>query len=272
MWGIHPTGWWDWLAALDWSKSDNVLSSIVGVTVLAGIAWAAIRYIFNPLAACLGRRRAQSKLLDQLACGCSVAYVESLLGASMFTGRLANDRETRTYRLPGAWVIIEIRKGAVFSYSITITNAKMHYNTRQLTFGCLDVDLGRDKFKPPEQYCEGEHYWVAVRLRHGYERYYNFREAGEMQHYWLSHNAAGVGEFGFLAGYPDIARGLYRSVHDQSQADPIDSTAVTVNTLSVTTPEVLSSDLPHAYVAIDEAQIRLAPSNKHRQSRLPKAM
>jgi hypothetical protein len=84
-----------------------VLSSIVGVTVLTGIGWAAIKFGWNPLSERLGRRRAQAKLLDKLACGSSVPYVESLLGAPQFI-TYANEREHRTYHLPGAWVMIEI--------------------------------------------------------------------------------------------------------------------------------------------------------------------
>jgi hypothetical protein len=84
MWGIHPSDWLHWFGALDWSHLDNVVSSIVGVLGLTGIAWATVRFVLNPLASRLGRRRAQAKLLDQLACGSSIAYVESLFGAAQF--------------------------------------------------------------------------------------------------------------------------------------------------------------------------------------------
>jgi hypothetical protein len=137
----HPSKWLDWLKSLDWSHLDNVLSSIVGVTVLAGIAWAAIKFVWNPLFDplfdWLTRRRRQAKLLDQLACGSSVAYVESLFGAAQFIA-YANDREQRTYHLRGAWAMIEIDKARVIAFSITITKRRMYYNTKRLTRGYQD--------------------------------------------------------------------------------------------------------------------------------------
>lgn len=115
MWGIHPSEWLQWFSALDWSHLDNVLSSIVGVTVLTGIAWAAIKFGWNPLSERLGRRHTQAKLLDKLACGSSVEYVESLFGAAQFI-TYANEREQRTYHLRGAWVMIEIEDARVIAF------------------------------------------------------------------------------------------------------------------------------------------------------------
>ncbi|WP_157625817.1 ETEC_3214 domain-containing protein [Mycobacterium sp. 155] len=245
----------EWLKALDWSHWDSVVSATVGVTVLAGIAWAAIKFVLNPLAVWLGRRRAQAKLLDQLACGSSVEYVESLFGVAQFVGQRGGN-ETRTYRLAGAWVIIEIRDRAVFSYSITVTNPRMHYNTKRLTFNMLKIRLGKDKFPKRGIGYGGEHLWVAIRLRHGYVQHYNLREAGAMQFYWLSHNQAGAGQFYEDFSYADRGSGVF--AHDHSgEGEPIDASGITVNTLTVASPELIHTETG-AFLAIDESEVKLA--------------
>ena len=139
MWGIHPSEWLHWLGALDWSQLNNVVSSIVGVLGLTGIAWATIKFGLNPLAAWLGRRRAQSKLLDQLACGSSVAYVESLFGAAQFI-TYENEREQRTYHLRSAWVMIEIADARVIAFSITAD--LLRHIVQVDTNGILTYDMG----------------------------------------------------------------------------------------------------------------------------------
>ena len=47
--GIHLSEWLDWFSALDWSHLDNVLSSIVGVTVLTGMRGEALSSGWIPL-------------------------------------------------------------------------------------------------------------------------------------------------------------------------------------------------------------------------------
>jgi hypothetical protein len=187
----NPIEWLDWLKALDWSHLDNVLSSIVGATVMAGIVWAAIRFVWNPLFERLGRRRAQAKLLDQLACLSSVDYIESLLGAAQFI-TYADEREQRTYHLPGAWVMVELKDARVVAFSITITKRRMYYNTKRLTFGFLKVKLGKDKFGDHGIGYGGERLWIGA-YRRGYLRTYDFRRSDAYQRFWLSHNMSGVG-------------------------------------------------------------------------------
>ena len=244
--------------SVDWSQ----IGTIVGVGASAGavgsIALGIGNYAVGKWNDTLGRRKAQAKLFDRLACGSSLDYVDSLLGVPMFSGK-RGEHDTRTYRLPGAWVIVEIRSAAVHSYSITVTDPKMRYNTRRLTFGCLDVDLGKDMFPTRGLGYEGEHLWVAIRLRHGYVRHYNFREAGAMQFYWLSHNQAGAGKFCDPSGYPDIASGVFKHDINATDPEPVDSSVITANTLTVASPETIHDEVRSGdFLAVDESHVRLA--------------
>ncbi len=278
MWEIHPSEWLQWFSALDWSHLDNVLSSIVGVTVLAGIAWAAIKFLWNPLFDplfdWLTRRGRQAKLLDQLACGSSVVFVESLFGAPQFVS-YADDREQRTYHLRGAWVMIEIDKARVIAFSVTITNRRMHYNTKRLTRGHIKVKLGKDTFGEPEPYCDGEQSWIGAN-RYGFARtYYLGRQAAYMR-FIVSHNMSGVGSFGpkgsihganYNTGkFADPVGFVNVPVWEASQNEPVQRETrigITANTLTVIHPEAPDAEFLRRQVhGPDESHLRLATAIK----------
>lgn len=262
MWGIHPSDWPRRFGALDWSHLDNVLSSIVAVTVLTGIGWAAIRFGLNPLAARLARRRAQSKLLDQLACGSSIAYVDSLFGAAQFI-TYSNQREQRTYRLPGAWVMIEIADARVIAFSITITNRRMHYNTKRLTHSFVDINLGKDAFNEHEKYCDGEQYWMAA-YRWGYARTYYVGRPGAYLRFVLSHNMSGAGNLSSSKSLPsgEIYSGAFTQTGDPF-ALAIRTNGITANTLTVIHPEAPSRELLDRNIhGPDESHLRMATAIK----------
>lgn len=86
----------------------SIGASAAAVVVAAWGAWKLARRWWN---ATIGRRQAQAEILDQLACGLSLAYVESLLGVPRLIHRPSSDRhlEERIYPLPGAWVSIHQR-------------------------------------------------------------------------------------------------------------------------------------------------------------------
>lgn len=273
MWGIHPSEWLRWVGALDWSHLDNVLSSIVGVTVLTGIGWAAIKFGWNPLAAWLGRRRAQSKLLDQLACGSSVAYVESLFGAAQFI-TYSDDREQRTYHLPGAWVMIVIAEARVVAFSITITNRRMYYNTKRLTRGFIDMNLGRDTFNGHEEHCDGEQYWMAA-YRWGYARTYYIGRFGAYLQFIVSHNMSGTGNLSSSESLPsgEIDSGAFSETY-QPFSLTVPATDITANTLTVIHPEAPSHEFMSRIIhGPDESHMMMAtaikpPDNRTLRTRL----
>jgi hypothetical protein len=258
--------WLQWFSAVDWSHLDNVLSSIVGVTVLTGIGWAGVKFGWNPLSERLGRRRAQAKLLDQLACGSSVAYVESLFGAAQFLS-IEDDREQRTYQLPGGWVMVELHGNAVIAFSITITKRRMRYSTKRLTFRFLKTDLGKSKYAEHGIGYDGERYWIGAR-RVGYQRTYAFGNPGGYQRYWLSYNMSGVGAFSLPQGEPAfVERGSFvADVNSPARSDltqGIDASEITINTLTVLSPEGPESEfLARHTLGPDESRVRLAQSIK----------
>ncbi len=266
----HPSNWLDWLKSLDWSHLDNILSSIVGVTVIAGIVWAAIKFLWNPLFERLGRRRAQAKLLDKLACGSSVAYIETVVGAPQFIST-EDGREQRTYRLRGAWVMIEVdaSNNSVYAFSITVTSRWMFYRTKRLTFGYLKVKLGRTKFGDHGIGFTGERYWIGAR-RVGYMRSYAYGNPGGYQSYWLSYNMSGAGVFS--TPKDQAAMFVENGIHcadiesparDNLKSD-IDATGITINTLTVLGPEGSVDQIAARHVlGPDESRVRLALTIKH---------
>lgn len=267
MWGIH---WYEWLHKLNswsqWAHLDNVLSSIVAVTVLSGIGWATIRLVLNPLSERLGRRRAQTKVLDQLVCGSSVAFIESRLGVAQFVSR-EDGREQRIYRLSGGWVLIEIEDGAVLAFSITISNPRLHYRTKRLTFGFLNVKLGKSKFGDRGSDVSGERCWIGARTV-GYQRHYYLGNPGGYQDYWLSHNMSGAGVFAL----PDAEGGMSRASgtlcvdgSDSLQAsDPINASGITVNTLTVLGLAGSRDEFFARHtLGPEETKLRLAQNIKH---------
>lgn len=261
---------WNWFAGLDWSRLDNIFSAIAGVTVLVGIAWAAVRFVFDPLSAWLNRRGAQAKLLDQLSCLSSVQFVESLFGPAKFI-TFENEREQRTYRLHGAWVMVELKDARVVAFSITVTNRRMYYKTKRLTMGFLKIKLGKDSFGDHESGYDGERLWIGA-YRYGYLRTYDFRRSGGYQRFWLSHNMSGAGSFAVVdpSGDKDdvlhtYETGQLRGAHSQhrSMEPGLDASGTRINTLTVMHQDagVPESDfLARDIHGIDEARALLASS------------
>ena len=154
----------------------------------------------------VGRRRAQSAILDQIVCTSSLEFVESLLGAPQFI-RHDDEYEQRIYRLPGSWVTVEPVDGAVRAFTITITDPNMYYETKGMTFGVVDVRLGMDTFDKATRSADEE---LAIGARHAtYKRHYPSNNPSGFQEFWLAHNQVGAGHIGgqryasgiYAAGY-----------------------------------------------------------------------
>jgi hypothetical protein len=205
----------------------GVGSSAAAVTAALWGVWKLSRRVWDHT---IGRRRAQAAILDQLACTVSQAYIESLLGVPRFIANPGADLEERIYRLPGAWVAIQFKGTAVHLFSITITDADMWYRTGGMTLGVIDLKLGQDTFALAREGFDGEQLWIGNRQA-GYYRHYHFGGAGGgHQHFWLSFNAVGAGNFDRVAG--PFSSGIYG---DQGDTVP-DSTKITANTLTILSP------------------------------------
>jgi hypothetical protein len=169
----------------------------------------------------LGSRRGLAKLLNQVAAGVTARYLEERFGAPAFV----RGSETRAqsvgmtvgavrmteqvYRTRHAWLqVLTDEHDAVIRFSITVTDPRFHFRTRDLTNYTLDVKLGRTHFSSVPADPDGRSLWAAVR-RHGYSESFWFGNPGNSQRYVLSKNDAGVGSFGFSA-LPDGISHSYR--------------------------------------------------------------
>ncbi|MFT4042893.1 MAG: hypothetical protein QM673_07015 [Gordonia sp. (in: high G+C Gram-positive bacteria)] len=183
----------------------------------------------------VGGRRLQSACLNQLACGTSSRFVDQLLGTPKFLGH-RDTREERLYRLAGAWVATELIDDAVMAFTITVTDPKMHFSTSKITFGNINIDLGRDKFNvlPAQtiQMRSGQRAWVGAR-RYGYLQHYYFGNPGSYQDYWLSFNQCGAGNWNSTIGSVNFSDGNYG---DNGECDN-SVLALTINSLTVLGPQ-----------------------------------
>jgi hypothetical protein len=181
--------------------------------------------------------RAQSAILDQIVCTSSLAFVESILGVPQFI-RHDDGYEDRIYRLSGAWVTVEPVDGAVRAFTITITDPDMYYKTKGMTFGVVDLRLGKDTFDKAQRSPDEK---LAIGARHAtYVRHYQSNNPRGFQEYWLAHNVVGAGN---ISGEP-YASGVYAADYsaeftreDGTYGTPPDPAGITANTLTVLSPE-----------------------------------
>lgn len=176
----------------------------------------------------IGRRRAQAKVLDEIACSVSLDYIETVLGVPHFITHPENGVDERIYRLPGAWVSIQTKAGAVHLFSITVTDSKMWYHTGAVSLGIAALRLGKDAFDQASEGFDGEELWIGARHA-GYIRHYYHANPGGFQNYWLSYNAVGAGIFDVGAG--PYASGIYGN-HGEVPPNPAKITANTLTILS----------------------------------------
>jgi hypothetical protein len=253
------------------------LGAGAATAALLTLAWGTVKGGGKLMWAVFGRRRAQARLLDQLACGSSVDYVESLFGVAQFI-TFEDEREQRTYHLPGAWVMVELNKRAVIAYSITITSRRMSYSIKRLTFGLQKVKLGKDKFGDHGIGYRGERLWIGAH-RFGYTRCYYYGNPAGYQYYWLSYNMSGVGVLSASEATPGlIERGVFAaqlsSPDSITDGDGVDASGITVNTLTVLHPEGPVDQFNSRHIlGPDEARVRLAstirpPSDMSLRTRL----
>lgn len=233
------------LIDVPWLRVKDILEGTAALIVILGVPPIAARNVARMWRrSVFGRRRAQARLLDQLACGEPIARVETWLGFAVVT-----EGDTHTYELPGAWVQVTEIDGVVASFSVTVRSSKMWYDTSRLTVGNLRLRLGRSTFShidphgtvPDSAYAEGNR-------RVGYAQLYYFGNPGHYQGYVVGYNIIGAGDIS--AGYSDA-----READAVGQAAAMAGT--TVNTLVVYGPQSAPQSPPDAFVGVEGDQIRL---------------
>jgi hypothetical protein len=217
----------------------------------------------------VGRRRAQSAILDQLACASSLEFVESRLGVPQFVTHLDLDgREERAYRLPGAWVLVQPVAGAVRAFSITITDPEMYYDIGPMTHGCINIRLGLDTFADGPTTSDEA---FEIGRRHAtFVRYYDYGVQPGNQYYWLAFNGVGTGVFDHGTQYgTGIYSGTWRSGGDinEKRADP---SGITANTLTVMSPAGNPNDMRDRVVHGPDFDLVLSPGDYRKLARSQK--
>lgn len=158
----------------------------------------------------IGSRRDLASQLNQLAAGVTTRWVEERLGAPAFvravdSGAAAGRQATTEliYRARHAWVqVLADREEAVVRFSITVTDPKFRFSTRDLTHYQLDLKLGRSRFSEIRTEF-GTPSGCSLRVgAHNFEysEAYYFGNPGNYQHYVFSHNDSGTGRFDPYAG------------------------------------------------------------------------
>lgn len=191
-------------------------------------AWSVLQLTQQLWAKSVGRRRVQAKLLDQLTCGSSPEFIETLLGVAQFTSKEGELRQN-TYCLPGAWVMVELKDDEVIAFSITIRNKRVWHSARRLTFGNISVKLGRDTFSKVQP--ESLRIWLGAHT-YGSLAHFYFGNPGQYQNYWLSHNMAGAGTMTIDLKGGDFVSGEYGTVNRPAP----DMSGVVINTLTILSP------------------------------------
>jgi hypothetical protein len=103
------------------------------------------------------------------------------------------------YREKHAWVQVLVDESeAVVRFSITVTDPKFKFSTRDLTWGHLAVKLGRSRFSDVQAGIAPDGRSLRIGAHnHEYAEAYWFGNPGNYQRYVISSNEIGTGEFGF---------------------------------------------------------------------------
>lgn len=218
---------------LEWLK-DGLSIADSGFAVLGGLVVAA-GYSIRPLRRQWKRRPAQiqkqqAEKLDQLGLGRPLETIETVLGKPHLLNRwqtAEGHSEERIYRLPGSWVMLQAREGAVAAYSITITDSDLYYDTGKITRGIVPVRLAHSVFADART--EGAADALEIYPRFStFHRYYDYgSNAAGGQFIWLAFNAGGAGEFDGASGWDS----QQKTARDRAAA--CDQSRITINTIVI---------------------------------------
>ncbi|MDT7763483.1 MAG: hypothetical protein QOC63_2903 [Mycobacterium sp.] len=218
--------------------TDWLSGTASGIAIVTGIAVATRFGIKRWRRRPAQQRLDQAEILDRLALRRPIETIESTLGTPhLITPQYAAGDEwieERVYRLAGAWVTVQAPKGVVETYSITITDADLYYDTDSATLGIIKVRLGRDTFAdaPTLGSCEAFQVYAHTAT---FVRYYDYgSNAAGGQHLWLAFNPGGAGTFGGNR----YATGAYVAFEGGAAGEGQigecpDLSAITVNTITV---------------------------------------
>jgi hypothetical protein len=206
------TGGQSWTTAV-----QTAVAVLTGAAILAG-GYRAIKAILQRT---ILSRRYLAASLNQLACGTTTEYTDSILGPPAFRRALPHDNEyeEHIYRTSHAWIqtIVRTADKSVDSFAITVTDPRFAFPTRELTNNNLDIRLGHTRFSDIEHDPDGYRiWWGANRSLHA-ESYY-FGNPGNYQTYVLARNDAGTGQSSITSD--DATAGTWESGRLRSGLPP----------------------------------------------------
>ncbi len=103
------------------------------------------------------------------------------------------------YREKHAWVqVLADGNDAVVRFSVTVTDPRFRFSVRDLTWGHLTVRLGHSRFSDVREGLSASGRSLRIGAHnHEYAEAYWFGNPGNYQHYVISSNEIGTGEFWF---------------------------------------------------------------------------
>jgi hypothetical protein len=231
---------------IDWMRVKDVSETAAAIVAIYGSLYVLGRLLIRAWRRTVGRRRQQSQLLDQLACGEPIERVNTWLGLPV-----SSSGDGYTYDLPGCWVFITEAEGVVESFAITIRDSRMYYRTRLLTAGMYDLKLGRSTFGDTGLGKESGYMWIGAR-RMGARVSISGANPSLYQEFSFGFNDAGIGDIVDLTD-------------DERQAGWQVSPETTINTLRVAHPflsssrqEALNREVQPVGVDLDVIRLRVA--------------
>lgn len=187
---------------------QTAVAVLTGAALLAG-AYRATKAILQRT---ILSRRYLAARLNQLACGTTTEYTDSILGPPAFRRALPDDHEyeEHIYRTNHAWIqtIIRTTDKSVDAFAITVTDRRFAFRTRELTNNNLDIRLGHTRFSDIPDHPDGYRiWWGANRSLHAESHY--FGNPGNYQIYVVARNDAGAGQASITSDDP--AAGTWES-------------------------------------------------------------
>jgi hypothetical protein len=166
--------------------------------LIVGMGSAAVvigRASWAGLLATIGSRWQTSRRINRLACGMTLSYVESLFGvAALARAQPEVNLTEHVFYTPHAFVQVLIdADDVVVRFSITVTDDRFRFRTRDLTFDLVQLRLGKSRFASLDR-LPSDGYQVSLGARRfSYVEAHSFGNPGAYQQYLLAYNDSGIG-------------------------------------------------------------------------------
>ncbi|MFD5092784.1 caspase domain-containing protein [Amycolatopsis thailandensis] len=210
-------------------------------------------------------------VLNKIACGRPLDYLDSALGTPLLAGLLRDHVPERLYRVYRTEDVIVTVTAAgalkpIDAFSITMRHSKFPIRTDRLTANLLDVDLAQANFGSVDETPEGVRLIIGAN-RFGYTESFYFGNPGHYQTFLLSYNDAAAGDFHYVEGRHEFSSGLLviaprdGELSDTPQGSwyPEFRSGTRINTLTVVDTAPLEALLTGHSFGIDRGEVDHIP-------------